>query len=107
MSTECRPLLRTTFGWLEGHCLSSSEGDDGTNGLQNSPPRMGHCWDDAPPLSYLSGRINFPKLFVKAPMERFFTKNFNMLLVSTVGLCWAFLFVPLNEQGMVMEGERI
>ena len=30
-----------------------------------------------------------------------------MMLVLTVGLCRASMFVPLNEQGMVMEGERI
>jgi hypothetical protein len=30
-----------------------------------------------------------------------------MILVSIVGLCRASMFVPLNEQGMVMEGERI
>jgi hypothetical protein len=30
-----------------------------------------------------------------------------MTLVLTVGLCRASMFIPLNEQGMVMEGERI
>ena len=30
---ECRTLLRMRFGWPEGHCLSSSKGDDGTNGV--------------------------------------------------------------------------
>ena len=30
-----------------------------------------------------------------------------MMLVLTVGLCRASMFVLLNEQGMVMEGERI
>ena len=29
------------------------------------------------------------------------------MLVPTVGLCRASMTVPLNEQGMVMEGERI
>jgi len=37
----------------------------------------------------------------------FFTRNSNMILVLTVGLCRASLFVSLNEQGMVVEGERI
>ena len=39
--------------------------------------------------------------------KRFFAKNSNMMLVLTVGLCRASMFVPLNEQCMVMEGERI
>ena len=39
--------------------------------------------------------------------KRFFAKNPNMILVPTVGLCRASMFVPLNKQGMVMEGERI
>ena len=30
-----------------------------------------------------------------------------MILVPTMGLCRAPMFVPLNEQGMVMEDERI
>jgi hypothetical protein len=30
-----------------------------------------------------------------------------MILILTVGLCKASMFVPLNEQGMAMEGERI
>jgi hypothetical protein len=30
-----------------------------------------------------------------------------MILVSTVGLCRASITIPLNEQGMVVEGERI
>ena len=30
-----------------------------------------------------------------------------MILVLTMGLCRASMFVLLNEQGMVMEGERI
>jgi hypothetical protein len=30
-----------------------------------------------------------------------------MILVSTMGLCRTSMFVPFNEQGMVMEGERI
>ena len=30
-----------------------------------------------------------------------------MILVPTVGLCRASMVVPLNEQGMAMEGERI
>jgi hypothetical protein len=30
-----------------------------------------------------------------------------MILVSIVGLCKASTVVPLNEQGMVMEGEKI
>ena len=41
---ECRPLLKTMFGWPEGYCLSSSKGDGN---------EQGHCWDDAPPLVYL------------------------------------------------------
>ena len=39
--------------------------------------------------------------------KRVFARNFDMILVSTVGLCRASMFVPLNEQGMVVEGERI
>jgi hypothetical protein len=30
-----------------------------------------------------------------------------MMLVSTVGLCRASTTIPLNEQDMVVEGERI
>ena len=39
--------------------------------------------------------------------KRFFARNSDMMLVPTVGLCRASMFLPLNEQGMVMEGERI
>ena len=39
--------------------------------------------------------------------KRFFTRNSDMILVPTVGLYRASMFVPLNEQGMVMEGETI
>ena len=39
--------------------------------------------------------------------KRFFARNLDMILVSTVGLCRASTTVPLNEQGMVVEGERI
>ena len=39
--------------------------------------------------------------------KRFFTRNSDMILVSTVGLCRDSITVPLNEQGMVVEGERI
>ena len=39
--------------------------------------------------------------------KRFFARNSDMILVPTVGLCRASMFVSLNEQGMVMEGERI
>ena len=39
--------------------------------------------------------------------KRFSTRNFDMILVSTVGLCRASMIAPHNEQGMVMEGERI
>ena len=39
--------------------------------------------------------------------KRFFARNSDMILVLTVGLCWASMFVPLNEQGMAVEGERI
>ena len=37
----------------------------------------------------------------------FFVRNSNMMLVPTMGLCRASKFVLLNEQGMVVEGERI
>ena len=40
-------------------------------------------------------------------LKRFFARNSNMILVLTLGLCRASMFVPLNEQGMVVEGERI
>ena len=33
--------------------------------------------------------------------------NFDMILVSIVGLCRASIIVPLNKQGMAMKGERI
>ena len=36
-----------------------------------------------------------------------FSRNSDMILVSTVGLCRASITVPLNEQGMVVEGEII
>ena len=39
--------------------------------------------------------------------KRFYARNSDMLLVPTVGMCRASMFVPLNEQGMVVEGERI
>ena len=39
--------------------------------------------------------------------KRVFGMNSNMILVSTVGLCRASMTVPLDEQGMVVEGERI
>ena len=39
--------------------------------------------------------------------KRVSTRNLDMVLVSIVGLCRASMFVPLNEQGMVVEGERI
>ena len=39
--------------------------------------------------------------------KRFFARNSDMILVLTVGVCRFSMFVPLNEQGMVMEGERI
>ena len=35
------------------------------------------------------------------------TRNSDMMLLLTVGLYRASMFVPLNEQGMVVEGERI
>ena len=38
--------------------------------------------------------------------KRVFAVNSDMILVSTVGLCRVSMTVPLNEQGMVMEGER-
>ena len=34
-SIESSPLLKTMFGWPEGHVLSSSEGDNGTNEVTN------------------------------------------------------------------------
>ena len=39
--------------------------------------------------------------------KSFFARNSDMILVPTVGLCRASMFVPLNEQGMVVEGETI
>ena len=39
--------------------------------------------------------------------KRFFARNSNMILVLTVGLCRASTTVPLNKQGMDVEGERI
>ena len=39
--------------------------------------------------------------------KRFFARNSDMMLVSTVGLYRASTLVPLNEQGMAVEGERI
>jgi hypothetical protein len=39
--------------------------------------------------------------------KRFFARNSDMILVLTVGLCRASMFVPLNEQDMAVEGERI
>ena len=40
-------------------------------------------------------------------LKRVSARNPDMILVSTVGLCRASMIVPLNEQGMVVEGERI
>ena len=39
--------------------------------------------------------------------KRVSARNSDMILVSTIGLCRASMFVPLNEQGMVVEGEII
>ena len=39
--------------------------------------------------------------------RKFFARNFDMILVPIMGLYRASMFVPLNEQGMVVEGERI
>jgi hypothetical protein len=39
--------------------------------------------------------------------KRLFARNSDIILVLIMGLCRASMFVPLNEQGMVMEGERI
>ena len=39
--------------------------------------------------------------------RRVFTRNSDMILASTMGLCRASTIVPLNEQGMAVEGERI
>ena len=39
--------------------------------------------------------------------RKFFARNFDMMLVPTMGLYWASTTVPLKEQGMVVEGERI
>ena len=39
--------------------------------------------------------------------KRLSVRNSDMILVSTVGLCRASMTVPLDEQGMVVEGERI
>ena len=39
--------------------------------------------------------------------KRFFARNSDMILVSTVGLCRASMFALLNEQGIVVEDERI
>ena len=41
-----RPLSRTTFWWLEGYCLSSSEGDEGRSISQGN-------------LCEMNGDINF------------------------------------------------
>ena len=38
--------------------------------------------------------------------KRFFTRNSDMILVLTMGLYRASMLVPLNEQGMVVEGEK-
>ena len=35
-----------------------------------------------------------------------FVRNSEMILVSAMGLCRVSMIVPINEQGMVMEGER-
>ena len=39
--------------------------------------------------------------------KSFFARNSDMILVSIVGLCRAYMFVPFNEQGMAVEGEGI
>ena len=39
--------------------------------------------------------------------KRVSTRNSDMILVSTMGLCRASIAIPLNEQGMLMECERI
>jgi hypothetical protein len=39
--------------------------------------------------------------------QEVFTRNSDMILVLTVRLCRASMFVPLNEQAMIVEGKRI
>ena len=39
--------------------------------------------------------------------KRFFARNSDMMLVPIVGLYRASTTIPLNEQGMAVEGERI
>ena len=39
--------------------------------------------------------------------KRVSTRNSNMILVLAVGLCRASITVPLNEQGIAVEGQRI
>ena len=39
--------------------------------------------------------------------KRFLARNSDMMLVLIVGLYRASMIVPLNEQGMVVEGEGI
>ena len=40
-------------------------------------------------------------------LKRLFASISDMILIPIVRLCRASMFVPLNEQGMVVEGERI
>ena len=74
------------FVYFDGH------GPSNPTTLKNSPNRL---------LKSLSVETSdmLPK--------RFFARNSNMILVPTMGLCRASMFVPFNEQGMVVEGERI
>jgi hypothetical protein len=60
--------------------------------------------------SDMSPKIFFARNLVRTSdmsPKRFFARNYDMMLVSTVGLYKASMFVPLNKQGMVVEGEGI
>jgi hypothetical protein len=67
------------------------------------------------PLAIPQHLKNSPKGLLKSLLvetrgilpKRASARNSDMILVSTVGLCRASTMVPLNEQVMAVEGERI
>ena len=76
-STESSPLLKTMFGWLEGHVLSSSEGDNRTNGVTNftSPNRSLLGWCSVIGISKWVAKAVSPNFSFRLPWEGFSWKR--------------------------------
>ena len=92
--------------------------------MRSSNSRMEKMWKSMKTLvsfNLISTALPIPQHLKKSPdrllksllvetsdilPKRVSARNSDMILVLTVGLCRASMFVPLNEQGMVVEGER-